>query len=209
MAGLTDYAENKVADALFRGQALGAPATLYVALILLNKGAWVASTAFALNDYILAASAAGNRIYKVTTAGTTAGSAPTWPTAFAGTVSDGSVVWTEQTQALEAGTFTEVSGGSYARVAVTASLANFAGTQSAGSTTASSGTAATTSNNAAITFSPNPTANWGYIGGAMIYDASTAGNPWSYEYATSLTYAGLGNTVSFPIASLTFSTDNA
>ena len=32
---------------------------------------------------------------------------------------------------------TEVSGGSYARVAVTSSLANWAGTQSAGSTSAS------------------------------------------------------------------------
>ena len=29
---LTDYAENKLVDAVFRGQALGAPATFYVAL---------------------------------------------------------------------------------------------------------------------------------------------------------------------------------
>lgn len=52
----------------------------------------------------------------------------------------------------ETGTGTEVTGGSYARVAVTSSLANWAGTQSAGSTTASSGTGGTTSNNGAITF---------------------------------------------------------
>ena len=53
---------------------------------------------------------------------------------------------------------TEVTGGSYARVAVTSSLANWAGTQSAGSTTASTGTSGTISNNAAITFpAPRPT----------------------------------------------------
>lgn len=208
MAGLTDYAENKVTDALFRAQALGAPATLYVALILLNKGAWAATTAFALNDTILATSASGNRIYKVTTAGTTGGSAPTWPTAFAGTVVDGTVTWTEQTVAIEAGTFTEVSSGSYARPSITASLANFAGTQSAGSTTASSGTNATTSNNAAINFA-TPSANWGYVGGYVLFDAVSSGNPWAYGYANSLVYVGLGATVSFAAGQLTFSTDNA
>ncbi len=47
---------------------------------------------------------------------------------------------------------TEVSGGSYARVAVTASLTNWAGTQSAGSTAVSSGSSGQTSNNGSITF---------------------------------------------------------
>lgn len=75
----------------------------------------------------------------------------------------------------DAGGGTEVSGGSYARVAVTSSLANWAGTQSAGSTTASSGTSGTTSNNNAITF-PAPTANWGVITSFGIFDASTSGN---------------------------------
>lgn len=70
---------------------------------------------------------------------------------------------------------TEVSGGSYARVGVTSSLANWAGTQSAGSTTASSGTGGTTSNNNAITF-PSPTANWGVVTHFAVYDASTSGN---------------------------------
>lgn len=57
---------------------------------------------------------------------------------------------------------TEVSGGSYARVSVAANMTNWSGTQSAGSTTASSGTGGQISNNAAITF-PAPTANWGTI----------------------------------------------
>ena len=69
----------------------------------------------------------------------------------------------------------EVSGGSYARVPITASLANWAGTQSAGSTTASSGTGGASSNNGAVTF-PAPTANWGSVTHFGIWDALSGGN---------------------------------
>lgn len=75
----------------------------------------------------------------------------------------------------DAGGGTEVSGGSYARVAITANLTNWSGTQSAGSTIASSGTGGASSNNGAITF-PAPTANWGTITDFAIFDASTSGN---------------------------------
>lgn len=78
---------------------------------------------------------------------------------------------------------TEVTGGSYARVAVTSSLANWAGTQSAGSTTASSGTGGTTSNNNAITF-PTPSANWGTATHWGMHDAATAGNLLKYAALT-------------------------
>jgi len=74
-----------------------------------------------------------------------------------------------------AGGGTEVSVGGYARVAVASSLANWAGTQGAGTTAASSGTSGTTSNNAAITF-PAPSAGWGDIVAAAIFDAPTGGN---------------------------------
>lgn len=72
---------------------------------------------------------------------------------------------------------TEVSGGSYARVDVTSSMTatGWAGTQSAGSTSASSGTGGTTSNNGVLTF-PAPSANWGTITGFGLFDASTTGN---------------------------------
>lgn len=70
---------------------------------------------------------------------------------------------------------TEVTGGSYARVAVVGSLTNWAGTQSAGSTTASSGTGGTTSNNAAIVF-PTPSASWGVVTHVEFFDAPTGGN---------------------------------
>lgn len=70
---------------------------------------------------------------------------------------------------------TEVTGGSYARVTVASSLVNYAGTQAAASTVASTGTSGTTSNNAAITF-PAPSANWGVVTHFGIYDAVAAGN---------------------------------
>jgi hypothetical protein len=77
----------------------------------------------------------------------------------------------------ETASVTEVSGGAYARVAVTRSLAAFSGTQGAGSTTASSGTSGQSSNNAGITF-PAPTANWGTVIGVGLWDAASGGNLW-------------------------------
>ena len=56
---------------------------------------WAASTAYALDDLVIPATSNGYT-YKCTTAGTTAGSAPTWPTTIGGTVTDGTVVWTNQ-----------------------------------------------------------------------------------------------------------------
>lgn len=75
----------------------------------------------------------------------------------------------------DAGGGTEVSGGSYARVQVASALANWAGTQGAGTTAASSGTGGQTSNNGAVTF-PAPTANWGVVTHFGIFDASSGGN---------------------------------
>ena len=70
------------------------------------------------------------------------------------------------------GVGTEVSGGSYARVTVASTLANWAGTQGALSTTVSTGTSGTTSNNNAITF-PAPTAAWGVVTSYAVYDSLT------------------------------------
>lgn len=112
---LTNHAENKLIDHIFRGQASTLPATWYVGL-----------------DTVACNQAGGG---------------------------------------------TEVTGGSYARVAVSASLANFAGTQSAGSTSASSGTGGATSNNAEIPFAV-PTADWGTVVSYRFWDASTSGNAW-------------------------------
>lgn len=62
---------------------------------------------------------------------------------------------------------TEVTGGSYARVAVTNNATNWP---------AASGTSPSTKQNGtAITF-PAPTANWGVVVAFAIYDAATVGN---------------------------------
>lgn len=69
----------------------------------------------------------------------------------------------------------EVTGTGYARVEVAGSLVNWAGTQGAGTTTASSGTSGQTSNNGAVTF-PAPAGNWGTVTHVGIYDAATSGS---------------------------------
>ncbi len=100
---------------------------------------------------------------------------------------------------------TEVSGGSYARVAVTSSLSNWAGTQSAGSTTASTGTSGQTSNNATITF-PSPTSSWSTIVGFCVFDASSGGNMLFYaSLTTSKTVNGGDAAPSFAVSALTYS----
>lgn len=145
-ASLSNYLENKLVDALLRGQAYTMPATVYVALA------------------------------------TTTGS--------------------------DAACGTEVSGGSYARVAVTSSLTNWAGTQSAGSTVASSGTGGTTSNNNAIAF-PAPTANWGSVTEFCVFDAASAGNLLFRAALTTPKTINNGDAApSFAAGALTFQIDN-
>jgi hypothetical protein len=103
---------------------------------------------------------------------------------------------------------TEVTGGSYARVAVTSSLANWAGTQSAGSSTASSGTGGTTSNNGTVTF-PAPTANWGVVTEYCVFDAASAGNLlWRTALTTSKTINNGDAAPSFAAGTATFQIDN-
>lgn len=145
---LSDYGENKVLDALIRGQAIGTPATWYIALY--------------------------------TDTCTDAGS----------------------------GTEVSTSGTGYGRQPVTASLANWAGTQSAGSTTASSGTGGTTSNNNAIPWSVSAAA-WGNVQSVGWTDASTAGNRWlCINLTTPINVTGAGFTVNFPAGTLQFQIDN-
>lgn len=74
----------------------------------------------------------------------------------------------------DSGGGTEVSGGSYARVAITPSNTNFNATQG-GTSGASSGTGGNTTNAVAITF-PAPTASWGTVTHYAVFDASSGGN---------------------------------
>lgn len=102
---------------------------------------------------------------------------------------------------------TEVSGNGYARQNLAPSLTNWAGTQAAASTTASTGTSGTTSNNVAITF-PTPTASWGTVTAFGVYDATTGGNLLFYGNLNIAKTINQGDTVTFPISSLSFQIDN-
>lgn len=185
MSGKTDFAQNKFTDAQWRGQALGAPATWYFALICATKGTIARSTAYGLNDTVVVQIGGKYVLYACTTAGNSAAGAPAYTGARAEVIADGTAAFTEQSNALDAGTYTEVStvNTGYARASVVASLANFAGTQGAGTTVASTGTNGTTSNNNAIAF-PAPTGQWhptnGQIVGVVAFDAAAGGNPWEW-----------------------------
>lgn len=102
---------------------------------------------------------------------------------------------------------TEVSGGSYARVAVSSDDASWKGTHG-NATGASSGTGGTISNAAAVNF-PAPTANWGTITHFGIYDASTAGNLLTHAALTASKTVNNGDAApSFAIDALTIQIDN-
>lgn len=102
---------------------------------------------------------------------------------------------------------TEVSGGSYARVAVTSGTTAWNNTQ--GNTTgASTGTDGTTENASTITF-PAPTANWGTVTGFGIYDASTSGNLLIYAALTTSKTINNGDAApSFAAGALSIQIDN-
>jgi hypothetical protein len=209
MSNLSNVLENRIIDYI-RGQAPTAISTLAWALIVATRGYsnTVRSQAVSLNDTVLPATPNG-RIYRCTTAGTTGASEPTWPTTAGGTVADGTAVWTEQTDNLDAGNFTEAANaGNYTRSSVAASLANMAGTQGAGTTVASSGTGGQTSNNTVLTFgSGAPSTNWGVVFGTYLLDSATygAGNAlvWS-ALGTPKTINSGDAQPTFPAAAFTF-----
>ena len=93
----------------------------------------------------------------------------------------------------DAGGGTEVSGGSYARVA----------TSGATWAAASGGS---TSNAAAVTF-PTATASWGTVTHYATFDAPTSGNMLRWAPLTASKTIGSGDTASFAIGALTQTED--
>lgn len=93
---------------------------------------------------------------------------------------------------------TEITGTSYARVGVVRSLANFSGTQSPGSTVASTGTSHETRNNGAITFGPAGAGGWTTANYLAVFDASSGGNMWFWVPLPSAATISSGN--SYPLA---------
>lgn len=145
---LTDYAENKINDHVFRGIAFSesAPSSYYVALY--------------------------------------------------------------NTACSDAGAGTEVSGGGYARVAISRTETTWKGTH--GSVTGgSSGTNGTISNASAVTF-PIATSDWGTVGWWGIVDTATpgTGNLLVCAPLTSARNITTGSVPSYPVGGLTFQLDN-
>lgn len=97
----------------------------------------------------------------------------------------------------EAGTFTEVTGGSYTRIARNPLDANWAASITDG----------TTSNIASIQF-PAATADWGTVTHFGIWDAATGGNLLIYAELTNHRTITNGTTPSFGAGALTFQIDN-
>lgn len=108
----------------------------------------------------------------------------------------------------DAGGGTEVTGGSYARVALNPSFSNWQGTGGETTNTPSAGTSGTTSNNATITF-PAPTANWGTITSFALFDASSGGNMFFYGALTQSKNVNNGDAApSFAVSALSIQLDN-
>lgn len=103
----------------------------------------------------------------------------------------------------DSATGTEVVGGGYARVSVARSLANWAGTQGAASTTASTGTGGQTSNNIAIAFA-TPAATWGTVSHVFVADAATGASLLFCQALTIAKTINTGDAVSFPAGAITF-----
>ena len=209
----TSYLANKLVDQLLRGQAYTFPTTTYVGLLTSTKGPRANSTAYALNDTIsLTANDSKTHLYKCTTAGTTAAAQSTlYPGAFGEAITDGTAVFTEQTNAaLRPGSAVEASYTGYSRASVASSLANWAGTQGAGTTVASSGTSVpTTSNNGTITVGASATSGPSYVWAMALYDAASAGNCLMIEPLTTVKTINNGDPApTIAAAALSLSIDN-
>jgi len=210
---LTNYGEQQAIDILFGSTASAWPAqtsgNYYIGLIKAT-GTWTASTAYTSNQLIIPYTGFGSiqRLYRCTTAGTTGSTEPTWPTTANGTVTDGSVVWTEVTDYFFNGTATtsplttyEVSASGYARQA----LAN----TSTGSTWSTPGlasslaTGTSTQWGANLTFPSSGTtsAAWGYVCGFFLAKNVTTADGVIYAWNTLSNFVPLltsGMTLSLP-----------
>lgn len=165
MSAFSDYAEVEVRKAFFRTNTVTVRAN---------------STAYSLGDRVMLGTSDLN-VYEVITAGTSAATPPAFNTNIGDTTTDGTVTWLTLKQGMpkrplyvalftaapsDSGGGTEVTGGSYARVAAQPADAAW---------TAPDGTGGLTDNAAEITF-PAPTANWGSVTHIGIFDRLTGGN---------------------------------
>jgi hypothetical protein len=165
MANMSNFTEVELRKAMFRTSTVTVRAN---------------STAYSSGDRIMLGTSDLN-VYECTTAGTSAGSPPSFNTGLGASTTDGTAVFLTLKQGYpkrpvyvalftsdptDAGSGTEVTGGSYARVQYDPTDANWS---------APDATGGLTQNLAAITF-PSPTANWGVVTHFAIFDRAAIGN---------------------------------
>lgn len=215
MAAATDYWENRLVDGLFRA----------------GVTPWAATTAYTLGQMIYGTNANSyGKVMVCTTAGTTSGSQPTWPSATyssgsspaaPATQADGTVTWTvwnvsgyspnlyfgllSAITTIDTGAVTETTGTSYTRVAMPPSLTNWKSTQ-ANTANPSTGTSGFTTNASAITWPAAGAGGWGSVVGIGIYDNASGGNLLYAAAVTSQSVAA-GNIVSFNTDQMTLNVD--
>lgn len=209
----TSYLANKLIDWLRRGQAYTpATANFSQGLLTSTRGPRANSTVYALNDTLsLTANDGKTHLYKVTTAGTSAAAQSTlYPGVGGEVITDGTAVMTEQLAAMRAGTVVEASYAGYARANSAASMANWAGTQGAGTTVSSTGTGVpTTSNNNILTFGTTNTGTTAYVWATASFDATTGGNMLEIEPLTTVKTINNGDPApTFAAGALTTSLDS-
>ena len=216
----SNYLENLFVDGFLRGGCMTAAGAAGSTAVV--KGLWTGSTSYVVGDIVVphaAMTGAGGKLLRCVIA-QSSGSTTTLAIGNPGTTvtDNAAAMWQVvatmpalantyialfTTTPTDAGGGTEVSGGSYARVTVASTLANWAGTQGATTTVSSTGTSGTTSNNGAVTF-PAPTANWGVVTSFGIYDNLTAGNLLYYANLTTSKTVNNGDAApSFAISALT------
>jgi len=124
-------------------------------------------------------------------------------------ITDGTAQFTEQSTALDAltaGSFVEATGTGYARVKAAAgassALTDWKSTQN--DNLVSTGTGGQTKNTNAINFG-SPSAAWGFVWGAALFDAVSAGNCWAWGPLTQPKTINEGDAApSFAADALTF-----
>jgi hypothetical protein len=227
MASKTNTFENKTIDFLWRAQSLtigGATATWNQAPVftigLINVSLWNPLQTINPGVFIIAADTSGTyHLLKSTgSTGITSSVAPVAPTSNDGTVTDGTVTWTDQYTVLEAATIAnlngsvlplELTGGSpvYSRQTFTASTTSMAATNAAGSTVVpSTGITGTTSNNTVITFNSGGSSS--NIGLFFISDVAAI-NIYAYGFiSTGPSPCSADSTLTFPAGYLQISDDN-
>lgn len=197
----TTTIEEALLGSFYGKTAYTAPTTTYVGLIA--AATWTLTTAYTSGQYVVpttfnSITGSVGKIFKCTTGGTSSGTQPTWPTTAGGTVTDGTVTWTEVSTLFAAGTITgtEPSGGAYARQGLTNNTTSWPAP--------TGGNPATVSNGAVVTY-PTTTASWGQLAGIVVCDAVTAGNvdAWGPLSALNTAATAVGVTPSFAIGQLT------